>query len=81
MTFNPWWLLLPPLLQVVLPHGPPLPTSLRNLNPTYVSSTQLLAVSIFIYQLEVTWGQGHSASYVQTPRGAQINIKIQTTVG
>ena len=58
---NPWWLLLHPLLQV-LPQGPHFPQSLWNLNPTYVSSVQLLAVSIFIYQSEITWGQGHIAS-------------------
>ena len=26
---------------------------------TYISSTQLLTVGIFIYQSEITWGQGH----------------------
>jgi hypothetical protein len=36
--------------------GAPLIPSLGTLNPAYVSSAQLLAVSIFIYQLGITWG-------------------------
>ena len=34
--------------------------SLGNLNPAYVSSPQLLAAGIFIYQSELTGGQGPS---------------------
>ena len=48
----------PPLLP---PHGSPLTLNLGNLNPAYVSSAQLLAVGIFIYQSEITWRQGHLA--------------------
>jgi hypothetical protein len=35
---------------------------LQNLNPTYLSSAQLLAANIFIHQSEVTSGQGPRAS-------------------
>ena len=37
-------------------------SSLRNLYPTYVSSAQLLAVDIFIYQSQLTGAKGHLAS-------------------
>ena len=43
----------------------PLLQSLENLNSTYVSSAQLLAVGIFIYQSEITWGRV-TWVYVQT---------------
>jgi hypothetical protein len=38
--------------------GSPLIPSQGNLNHTYDSSVQLLAVGMFIYQSEITWGQG-----------------------
>lgn len=47
------------LLLSLLPsplHGSPLTPSLGNLNPTQVSSAQILAVGIFIYQSEPTGG-------------------------
>ena len=57
----------------------------KTLNSTYVSSAQLLTVGIFIYQSEITWGQGHSASYVKTLSrgsqswGPQISSRISST--
>jgi hypothetical protein len=36
----------------------PLTPSPGNLNPTFVSSAQVLAVAISIYQSEITWGGG-----------------------
>ena len=56
MTRHPWHLSPPPPSPSC---GSPLTPSLDILNPTYVSSTQLLTVGIFIYQSEITWGQGH----------------------
>lgn len=38
------------------------PSGLGTLKPAYVSSAQLLAVSIFTYQTEIAWGQGHIPS-------------------
>jgi hypothetical protein len=50
LTHGDFFFLFPHLLFMVL-----LQTQ-GNLNPTYVSSAQLLAVGIFIYQSEITWG-------------------------
>jgi hypothetical protein len=56
-------LLLPPPPSP-LPHSPLSPTpGPGNLNPTYVSSVQLLAVGIFIYQSKITWGQSHRSTW------------------
>ena len=62
-----------------------------TLNPTYVSSAQLLAVSIFIYQSEITRGQGHSVTWVYIEillslgqpdlGGLNMSIKIQAASG
>ena len=41
----------------------------RNLNPTYVSSAQILAASIFIHQSELTQGQG--------PRGYVLTLGLK----
>ena len=51
-----------------------------HLNPTYASSAHLLAVGIFIYQSEITWGQGHTDSLVSGQpswgeRGAILALK------
>jgi hypothetical protein len=51
--------LLSPLLQVLfysLPHGL-FSWNRKNLNPTYISSFQLLAVGIFIHQSELAGGK------------------------
>jgi len=44
--------LLPPFYRLFL-----MVPSLENLNPTYVSSAQILAVAIFIYQSQLTGGR------------------------
>lgn len=63
---TPWWLLF---LLHLLPSFSHQTSSLGNLNPTSVSSTQPLAVGgivsghpvsdIITYQSEISWGQGH----------------------
>jgi hypothetical protein len=47
----------PSSLYLLPSHGsfPSNPTSPQNLNPTYASSAQLLAVAIFIYHSKITW--------------------------
>ena len=52
------------------------PTMMIVGNPTYVSSAQLLAVGIFIYQSELTWGHGHSG-YLQTPGLGDPHLALQ----
>jgi hypothetical protein len=60
MALSPLFTFFFPLLVVLSNPKPPSP---RTLNPTYVSSVQLLAVSIFIHQSGITWGgQDHIAS-------------------
>lgn len=49
------------LLQPYHPPTPPMDSSLGTLNPAYVSSSQLLAAGIFIYQSELTGGWGLSS--------------------
>jgi hypothetical protein len=56
----------------------PLPQSLRTLNPTIVSSAQLLAVGIFIYQLEIIWGQDYIVSLGNQVLGAALTITIHS---
>ena len=54
-SLDPWWFLFPSLhVLLLLP-----PQAPEKLNSTYVSSAKLFAVSIFIHQSELTWGQGH----------------------
>jgi len=54
-----------PLFTFFPPRDSPLTPIPRTLNPTYVSSAQLLADGIFIHQAEITWDrerQGHATS-------------------
>lgn len=37
----------------------------QNLNPIYITSSQLLAVGVFIYQSQLTWGGAESQELVQ----------------
>jgi hypothetical protein len=39
-------------------HGSPQTPSSGTWSPTYVSSTQRLAVNVFIYQSGIIWGEG-----------------------
>jgi len=43
------------------------PPSPGTLNPAYITFAQLLADGIFIYQSEITLGQGHIASLGSLP--------------
>jgi hypothetical protein len=83
LTPNPWWLLLPLPAPSSSPPGSPSTPSLGNLNPTYVSFAQLLAIGISNYQSEITWVQSHSASYVWGNQswGPNISIQIQVALG
>ena len=74
-----------------LPHGFPLISSPRILNLIYVSSTQLLAVHLFIYSIRNNFqGQGYRVSFGSTnslisgatkSSGTSISIRIQAASG